>query len=226
VQGNRESAVSETPWGWDGDSTWVGGSGVVGSLWRYRLVIVVGAAPAAIAGYGTWLLLPGKYKVQASLYLRGPGSPAVLSLGGSTQTGDHVVFLATQTGLAVSDVVYGRALRLLGRAGTPADIRQTLVVGPSADLASITVGYLLESGIRAECLREQRRRRPGRLRPAAPAERRRMSKNGASGLTWSERGFRANGSADIRRQRELPVGAALPPPQPSTRPGATGAHHG
>jgi hypothetical protein len=29
-----------------------------------------------------------------------------------------------------------------------------------------------------------------------------------------------------RRPRELPVGAALPPPQPSTRPGATGAHHG
>ena len=83
MDGNREFAVSETLSGLDGDGAWVGGPGLVGSLWRYRLVIVAVAALAAIAGYAVSLLLPAKYEAQASLYLRDPGSPAVLNLGGS-----------------------------------------------------------------------------------------------------------------------------------------------
>ena len=82
-----------------------------------------------------------EYVAQASLYLRDPGSPAVLSLGGSTQSqsGDHAVFMATQAALAGSDEVYGRALQLLKRGGTPDDLRRSVVVAPSADLASITI---------------------------------------------------------------------------------------
>ena len=83
MDGNREFAVSETFSGLDGDGTWVGGPGLVGSLWRYRLVIVAVTALAAIAGYAVSLLLPAQYEAQASLYLRDPGSPAVLTLGGS-----------------------------------------------------------------------------------------------------------------------------------------------
>lgn len=73
--------------------------------------------------------------------MRDPGSPAVLALGGSTQSqsGDHAVFMATQTGLATSDTVYERALQLLMRSGTPDDIRRSVEVAPSADLASITI---------------------------------------------------------------------------------------
>ena len=141
MDGNREFAVSETFSGLDGDGPWVGGPGLVGSLWRYRLVIVAVTALAAIAGYGVSLLLPAKYEAQASLFLRDPGSPAVLTLAGSSssQSGDHAVFMATQAELAGSDVVYERALQILKRSGTPDDVRRSVVVGPSADLTSITI---------------------------------------------------------------------------------------
>ena len=120
----------------------VGGPGLVGSLWRYRLVVVVVAAFAAVAEYAVSLVVPARYKAQASLYLRDPGSAAVLTLGGSaqsSQSGDHAVFMATQEGLAGSDVVFERALQLLGRRRTASVLRgSVVVVGPSADLASLT----------------------------------------------------------------------------------------
>ena len=47
--------------------------------------------------------------------------------------------MATQAGLAGSDVVYERALQLLKRSGTPDDVRRSVVVAPSADLASLTI---------------------------------------------------------------------------------------
>ena len=115
VNGSRELAVSEPFSPLDGDGTWVGGPGLLGSLWRYRLVIGVVTVVAALAGLALSLALPAKYEAQASLFLRDPGSPAVLTLGGSSQSqsGDHAVFMATQAELAGSDVVYGRALQIL-----------------------------------------------------------------------------------------------------------------
>jgi Mrp family chromosome partitioning ATPase/capsular polysaccharide biosynthesis protein len=56
-----------------------------------------------------------------------------------SQAGDHAVFMAKQAELAGSDVVYGRALQVLGRSGTPDDVRRSVMVAPSADLVSITV---------------------------------------------------------------------------------------
>ena len=47
--------------------------------------------------------------------------------------------MATQAELAGSDVVYGRALQILKRSGTPDDVRRSVVVRPSADLASLTI---------------------------------------------------------------------------------------
>ena len=103
-------------------------------------MIVVVTVLAAVAGCGAALLLPSEYEAQASLYLRDPGEPAVLTLeGASPQSGDHAVFMATQAAIAGSDAVYERALQLLRRPGTPADIRQSVVVGTSADLTSITI---------------------------------------------------------------------------------------
>lgn len=141
MEGNREFTLSESPSGNDGDGTWVGGPGLARSLWRYRFVIVVVTVLGALAGYAVSLLLPARYEAQANLYLRDPGSPAVLTLGVSTpsQSGDHAVFMATQAGLAGSDAVFGRALQILGRSGTPDDIRGSVTIGPSADLASLTV---------------------------------------------------------------------------------------
>jgi Mrp family chromosome partitioning ATPase len=133
--------MAESFSGLDGDGTWVGGPGLVGSLWRYRLVIAAVTTLAAIAGYAAGLLLPARYEAQANLYLRDPGSPAVLTLGGSSQSqsGDHAVFMATQAEQAGSDAVFGRALQVLGRSGTPDDVRRSVVVAPSADLASIVI---------------------------------------------------------------------------------------
>ena len=47
--------------------------------------------------------------------------------------------MATQAELAGSDAVYERALQILKRSGTPDDVRRSVVVKPSADLASITI---------------------------------------------------------------------------------------
>lgn len=141
MEGNRELVASESPTALDEDNDWVGGPGLVGSLWRYRYVIVAVTAVATIAGGVISLLLPARYEAQASLYLQDPGSPAVVTLGGSqsASTGDHTIFMATQAGLAGSDEVLGLALHDLKQGGTPEEIRQMVVVAPSADLASITI---------------------------------------------------------------------------------------
>ncbi len=146
---DREFAASETFSGLDGDSQVVRGPGLLRSLWRYRLAIVAVAALAAIAGYAVSLFLPAKYEAEASLSLRDPGSPAVLTLSGfSPQSGDRAVFMATQAQFASSDQVYERALQILNRSGTPDDLRRLVVVKPSADLASVTISAT--SGDRAE----------------------------------------------------------------------------
>ena len=87
------------------------------------------------------LALPAQYEAQASLYLRDPGSPAVLTLKDFNQsgTGDHAVFMATQASLAGSDTTFGRALQILHRGGTATDLKSMVTVTPSADLASITI---------------------------------------------------------------------------------------
>jgi Mrp family chromosome partitioning ATPase/uncharacterized protein involved in exopolysaccharide biosynthesis len=141
VQGDRERVVSETLPALDGDGPWIGGPGLVASLWRYRFVVLVVTVAVAAAGYFAPLLLPAHYEAQAGLYLRDPGTPAVLNLSGSGQSssGDHALFMATQAGLAGSDEVYGRALQILNRPGTPEDVRRSVVVEPSTDLASLTI---------------------------------------------------------------------------------------
>lgn len=142
MEGDHESARSETPSGPDADSTLVGGPGLIGSLWRFRRVIVAVTVLSAVAGLAASLLLPARYEAQASLYLRDPGGPAILTLGGPNQgqqSGDHAIFMATQAGLASSDAVYARALHLLNRSGPPDDLKGSVVVAPSADLASITI---------------------------------------------------------------------------------------
>jgi Mrp family chromosome partitioning ATPase/capsular polysaccharide biosynthesis protein len=141
VEGHGEIATSGTPWESGGDSTWVGGPGLAGSLWRYRIVIVIVAVLAACAGYAASLLLPPRYEAQANLYLRDPGSPAVLPLDGAgqSQAGDHAIFMATQARLAASDEVYGRAAESLGPDWTPADVRSSVEVEPSADLTVLTI---------------------------------------------------------------------------------------
>jgi Mrp family chromosome partitioning ATPase/capsular polysaccharide biosynthesis protein len=141
VHPDRERTVAETLPPPDGDGPWMGGPGIIGSLWRYRLVVLVVTVLAGVVGFAVPLLLPAHYEAQASLYLRDPGTPAVLNLGGSasSSSGDHALFMATQAGLAGSDEVLARALQSLNRPGTPDDVRKSVVVEPSTDLASLTI---------------------------------------------------------------------------------------
>lgn len=152
MDGNRAFAASDNHSALEGDVPWVGGPGLFASLWRYRRIIVAVTALAAIAGYAVSLLFPAEYEARASLLLRDPGSPAVLTLSGfAPQTGDRAIFMATQAEFAGSDVVYERALRILERNGTPDDLRRMVAVKPSADLASLTI--LATSGNPAESAR-------------------------------------------------------------------------
>jgi Mrp family chromosome partitioning ATPase/capsular polysaccharide biosynthesis protein len=141
VDGNHGFVVSKVQPGPDGDSSWVEGPTLLGSLWRYRVVIVAVAALGALAGYVAAMGMPAQYEARANLYLRDPGSPAVMSLEGTGQSGsgDHAVFMATQAGLAGSNAVYERALQFLGRTGAPDDLRRSVTVQPSADLTSISI---------------------------------------------------------------------------------------
>ena len=131
--------MSETSWEPKDDDNGVGGPGLVGSLWRYRLVIVAVTVLAAVAGCGAALLLPSEYEAQASLYLRSIRGARGVNLGrGPSQSGDHAVFMATQAAIAGSDAVYDERCSF-SNGRTPADIRQSVVVGTSADLTSITI---------------------------------------------------------------------------------------
>ena len=139
MKGDREFFASDSGSPQDGDGSWVGGPRLFASLWRYRFVIVAVAAVCAVAGYALSLAFAPKYEADASLYLNDPGSPSVLSLNGTTQSGDHALFMATQAGFAGSDAVFARALTILQRGGTPDDLRRSVAVAPSADLASLQI---------------------------------------------------------------------------------------
>ncbi|HEY6795295.1 MAG TPA: Wzz/FepE/Etk N-terminal domain-containing protein [Kineosporiaceae bacterium] len=109
------------------------------SLWRYRRVIATVAAIAAISGFAVALLLPARYAAEATVIPRDPGTPAALTLDGSSRSGDHDVFMATQAEIAGSDPVLGRALRALKRSETPDAMRQSVGVSTSSDRASVVI---------------------------------------------------------------------------------------
>lgn len=140
MQGDRESALTELPPASDEDDSTIGGPGLVRSVWRYRLVIAVVTALVAVAASVVSLLLPVRYESEANLFLRDPGSPSILTLENmSTQSGGHDLFMAKQAAIADSDSVLARALRILGRTGTPDDLRGSVKVTPSSDQAAITI---------------------------------------------------------------------------------------
>jgi Mrp family chromosome partitioning ATPase len=122
------------------DYTWDDRPGIVASLWRYRLVVVVVLVIAAVAGYAASSLLPVRYEAQATVILRDPGMPGIL--GGASRsipTIEFQAYVSKQADIMVSSAVLERAVRLLRSQRPLRDVRRDLDVRPSKDLASVTI---------------------------------------------------------------------------------------
>jgi tyrosine-protein kinase len=114
--------------------------GVLASLSRYRLLVVVVTLLGAAAAYVVSSALPVQYKAEATLILRDPGAPSLLSTsGGSTQDADRQAEVAKQADIMTSTVVLDRALRLLGSGQPVQEVRKDLDVRPSKDSTGITI---------------------------------------------------------------------------------------
>ncbi len=114
--------------------------GVLASLSRYRWVVVAVTLLAAAVAYAVSSMLPVEYKAEATLILRDPGAPSLLSTSsGSTQDVDRQAAVAKQADIATSTVVIDRARRLLGSTQSAQEVRKQLDVRPSKDSAGITI---------------------------------------------------------------------------------------
>jgi Mrp family chromosome partitioning ATPase/capsular polysaccharide biosynthesis protein len=127
--------------------------GVLASLSRYRLVVVAVTLLAAAFAYVVSSQLPVRYQAQATLILRDPGAPELLSTsGGSTQNVDRQAAVAKQADIMTSTVVLDRARRLLGSAQPVPEIRKEVDIRPSKDLTGITVDARAGSAASAQAL--------------------------------------------------------------------------
>ena len=122
------------------DDEWADRPGVLASLSRYRLIVVVVTLLVAAVAYVAASQLPVEYKAEATLILRDPGAPGVLSgSSGSTQDVDRQAAVAKQADIMTSTIVLDRASRLLGGARSTQQLRSALDVRPSKDLTGITI---------------------------------------------------------------------------------------
>jgi Mrp family chromosome partitioning ATPase/LPS O-antigen subunit length determinant protein (WzzB/FepE family) len=122
------------------DGEWADRPGVLASLSRYRLIVVVVTLLVAALAYVVSSQLPVEYKAEATLILRDPGAPGVLSgSSGSTQDVDRQAAVAKQADIMTSTIVLDRAARLLGGATSTQQVRSALDVRPSKNLTGITI---------------------------------------------------------------------------------------
>jgi tyrosine-protein kinase len=126
-------------WQPEADEAQVLRPGIVASLLRYRVIVVVAILLGALAGYGVAQLLPVRYQAEAMLVLSEPGSPSILGGGTSLSSIDRQVYLAKQVDIMTSSVVVRRAVQLLGGRRSLRDAKAELDVAPSGDMASIAI---------------------------------------------------------------------------------------
>jgi capsular polysaccharide biosynthesis protein len=114
--------------------------GVLASLSRYRLLIVVATLLGTVLAWAVSSRLPVEYKAEATLILRDPGAPSLLSSSsGATQDVDRQAALAKQADIASSTVVLDRAVRLLGSTRPVQEVRTDLDIRPSQGSTGITI---------------------------------------------------------------------------------------
>ena len=132
--GDKGNSVIDRPteppfndrWQGEADVTWGDRPGIVASLLRYRVIVVVASLLGAVAGYGIAQLLPVRYQADAVLILSDPGAAGVLGGGEALEGGDRQVYLDKQADIMTSTVVLERALELLGSPQSPRDVRDEL----------------------------------------------------------------------------------------------------
>jgi Mrp family chromosome partitioning ATPase len=132
-------AVSTGRWQPDADESWVDRPGIVASLLRYRLPVLVMMLLGGLAGWGLAEVLPVRYEANAVLILSDPGSPSILGGGSSLASSDRQIYLAKQAGIIGSSLVLQRAQEELRSEESLTDVRERLSVEPSADLASVSI---------------------------------------------------------------------------------------
>src|SRR5512133_759526 len=102
-------AASDERWHADAGEPLSDRPGIVASLRRYGLVVVVGTLLGAIAGFGLARQMPRQYQAEASLVLSDPGGPAFLGAAPQTST-DRAASMAKQTNIMTSSIVLGRVV--------------------------------------------------------------------------------------------------------------------
>jgi len=131
-------AAPDGEWHADADEPLSDRPGIVASLRRYGLVVVVGTLLGGIAGFGLARQMPPQYQAEASLVLSDPGGPAFL--GSVTQAStDRTASLAKQANIMTSSIVLDRVVQRLGDGHSVRELRSRLVVRPSADLAAVSI---------------------------------------------------------------------------------------
>jgi Mrp family chromosome partitioning ATPase len=123
---------------WQTDEGLADGPGVIASVWRHRFVVAAAALLLGCGGYGLSLQSPPRYKAEASLILKTPGSSAISS-GASGQPVDLESYMARQATIVGSNPVLARAQQRLHQHQPLADFRRAITVQPSKNLASITI---------------------------------------------------------------------------------------
>ena len=131
--------ASNGRWQPEADEPWVDRPGIVASLLRYRLLVVVMMLLGALAGWGLAKMLPVRYEANAALILSDPGGPSILGGGSSLASSDRQIYLAKQADIMGSSLVLGRALEELQSKESLTDVRERLTVEPSQNLAGILI---------------------------------------------------------------------------------------
>jgi tyrosine-protein kinase len=131
-------AASNERWQAEADEPLSDRPGIVASLLRYRLIVVVATLLGAVAGYGVALQMPVRYESQASLILSDPGGPAFLG-GNQLPSSDRGAYLAKQANIMTSSIVLRRVVDRPGGGQSVRELRERLQVQPSADMTGISI---------------------------------------------------------------------------------------
>jgi uncharacterized protein involved in exopolysaccharide biosynthesis len=125
---------------------------LLGSIWRYKWLIAVGALLGVLLGYGWAARQPTLYQAASQVLLTGTPS---LSLSGDAPpppVGDPKGYLRNQaTLIGTTDVLELAAKRSKGEA-TVEDLRATMVVEPEQDADLLTISILDPNANRAALL--------------------------------------------------------------------------
>ena len=131
-------AASNERWQAEADEPLSDRPGIVASLLRYRLIVVVATLLGAVAGYGVAQQTPVQYESEASLILSDPGGPAWLG-DNPLPSSDRGAYLAKQANIMTSSIVLRRVVNSVGRGQSVRELRKRLKVRPSADMVGISI---------------------------------------------------------------------------------------